>query len=335
LAGAGFAGLLPRPGGTGRHAHRADRRAHARERGADVEVGLGLQSDEPPGSYAPLARRAEEAGFDVISVFHDLLFPPAIAPLLEIADATERVRIGPAALNPYTLHPVEIAGQVAALDHASDGRAYLGLVQGAWLGELGIEQAKPLTALREAVELVRRLLGGDRSGFEGEQFRLAAGTGLHYEPRRPVVPLMLGTWKPRTAAYAGRVAQEVKIGGTANPDMVRLLRRWIGNEDVGIVVGAVTVVDEDGDLARERAREEVAMYLEVVADLDPTLALEPGRPPPLDRFTFAGTPEEVAAHARRLFEAGAARVEFGTPQGSTTALGVELLASRVLPLLRG
>jgi len=267
-------------------------------------------------------------------VFHDLLFPPAIAPLLEIAAATERVRIGPAALNPYTLHPVEIAGQIAALDHASRGRAYLGLVHGAWLDKLGIDQARPLTALREAVEIVTRLLRGDRSGFEGRRFRLAPGAGLNYEPYRPAVPLMLGTWKPRAAAYAGRVAQEVKIGGTANPEMVRLMRRWIGNDQVGIVVGAVTVVDEDGDLARERAREEVALYLEVVAGLDPTLALGPGELPPLDRFTIAGTPEEVAAHARRLYAAGATRVEFGTPQGTTTAAGVELLAARVLPLLR-
>lgn len=282
----------------------------------------------------PLAQRAEQAGFDVISVFHDLLFPPAIAPLLEIAPATERVRIGPAALNPYTLHPVEIAGQIAALDHASDGRAYLGLVQGAWLDQLGMSEARPLTALREAVTIIRRLLAGDRSGFEGERFRLAPGTGLHLEPRRRAVPLMLGTWKPRTAAYAGEVANEVKIGGTANPDMVRLMRRWIGNDAVGIVVGAVTVVDEDGDLARERAREEVAMYLEVVAGLDPTLVLDPGEPPPLDRFAIAGTPEDVAAHAERLYEAGATRVEFGTPQGLTTPAGVDLLAERVLPLLR-
>jgi 5,10-methylenetetrahydromethanopterin reductase len=267
-------------------------------------------------------------------VYHDLFFPPALAPLLEIAAATRRIRIGPAALNPSTLHPVEIAGQIAALDHASDGRAYLGLVQGAWLGELGIEPRKPLTTLREAVEVVRRLLAGDTSGFAGERFRLAPGSGLRYEPLRRAVPLMLGTWRPRTAAYAGEVAQEVKIGGSANPDMVELMRRWIGNDDVGLVVGAVTVVDEDGDLARERALEEVGLYLEVVGQLDPTLQLATGETPPLDRFVIAGTPEEVAAHVRRLYEAGATRVEFGTPQGLSTAGGVDLLATRVLPLLR-
>ena len=92
----------------------------------------------------------------------------------------------------------------------------------------------------------------------------------------------------------------------------------------------MTVVDEDGDLARAHARQQVEMYLEVVGKNDPTFE----GPPTLDRFAFAGTPEEVAAHARRLYDAGAKRVEFGTPQGLTTAAGVELLCDRVLPLLR-
>lgn len=133
------------------------------------------------------------------------------------------------------------------------------------------------------------------------------------------------------AALAGEVADEVKIGGCANPEMVQLMREWIGNDEVGIVVGAVTVVDEDGDAARARAATEVEMYLEVISGLDPTLG--PG-PPPLEKFVLAGTPEEVAAKARTLLDAGASRVEFGTPQGLTTARGVELLCDRVLPLVR-
>ena len=186
--------------------------------------------------------------------------------------------------------------------------------------------------MREAVELVRRLHAGDRTGFAGEFFTLAPGTGLEYEPARRRVPLMIGTWRPRMAALAGEVADEVKIGGTANPAMVELMRGWIGNDDVGVVVGAVTVVDEDGDAARALAAEAAAMYLEVVGDRDPTLG--PGTPP-LEKFVLAGTPEEVAAQARGLLAAGAKRVEFGTPQGLTTARGVELLCERVLPLVRG
>ena len=280
------------------------------------------------------AQQAEAARFDVISVFHDLLFQPAIYPLLLVAGATERVRIGPAALNPSTLHPVELAGQAAALDLASGGRAYLGLVAGAWLDRLGLDERKPVQRMREAVEIVRRLHAGDRSGFAGEVFTLAPDAGLEYQLARERMPLMIGTWKPRMAALAGEVADEVKIGGSANPEMVTLMREWIGNDDVGIVVGAVTVVDEDGDAARAHAAQQVEMYLEVVGALDPTLGLEPGDPVPLDRFVLAGTPEEVATHAARLIDAGAKRVEFGTPQGLTNAEGVRLLCERVLPLLR-
>jgi 5,10-methylenetetrahydromethanopterin reductase len=263
-------------------------------------------------------------------VYHDLLFQPAIFPLLQIAGATGRVRLGPAALNPSTLHPVELAGQAAALDLASGGRAYLGLAAGAWLDRLGLDASRPLTRMREAVEIVRRLFAGERSGFAGSCFSLAPGAGFEYEPVRPRIPLLIGTWKPRMAALAGEAADELKIGGCANPHMVGLMRSWIGNDEVGIVVGAVTVVDEDGDAARGRAREEVGRYLEVVGELDPTIE----GAPPLEAFTFAGTPEEVAAHALRLYEAGVRRVEFGTPQGLTTARGVELLCDRVLPLLR-
>jgi 5,10-methylenetetrahydromethanopterin reductase len=277
-----------------------------------------------------LARRAEAAGFDVVSVFHDLLYQPAIYPLLLIAQATERVRVGPAALNPSTLHPVELAGQAAALDLASDGRAYLGLVAGAWLDKLGLDTTAPVERMREAVEVIRKLFAGDTTGFRGSYFTLGAGARFEYEPARRRMPLMIGTWKPRMAALAGEVADEVKIGGSANPDMVRLMREWIGNDDVGIVVGAVTVVDEDGDAARVRARQEVEMYLEVVGALDPTI----GGAPPLDKFCFAGTPEEIAAHANELFAAGAKRIEFGTPQGLKTARGVDLLCDQVIPLLR-
>lgn len=298
---------------------------------ASGEVGLGLQSDKDASAYRSLARRAEAGGFDVISVFHDLLYQPAIYPLLVIAEATERVRLGPAALNPRTLHPVEIAGQSAALDLASSGRAYLGLAAGAWLDRLGLSAERPLQRMREAVEIVRRLHAGDRGGYSGSIFQLAPGAGLEYTPARPRLPLMIGTWRPRMAALAGELADEVKIGGCANPEMVRLMRSWLDNDRVGVVVGAVTVVDEDGEAARARAAAEVAMYLDVVGELDPTLG---GVEPPLELFTLAGTPEEVAAQARGLFEAGASRVEFGTPQGLSTESGVALLCDRVLPLLR-
>src|SRR5207253_6051986 len=131
-------------------AHRANRRADASNRrphvtaptppspkGAGrIEVGIGLQGNQPPETYGKIAKLAEEYGFDVLTVFSDLMYQPAIVPLMAAALNTSTIRLGPACLNPFALHPVEIAGQIAALDLASSGRAYLGLARGAWLEKL-------------------------------------------------------------------------------------------------------------------------------------------------------------------------------------------------------
>ncbi len=321
---------------------------------APRELGLALQTDKPVGRYATLARAAEEAGFDVVTTFNDLWFQPALPALLEIAQATSRVRVGPSCLNPFTLHPFEIAGQIAALDRASHGRAFLGLAAGAWLETLGLEPSRPLGTVREAWEVVRRLLAGDTTGFAGEQFTLPPGARLRYDVERSEVPLLVGTWSAGLARFAGTSARELKVGGSANPDVVRVMRERIGNEDVGVVLGAVTVVDDDGDRARALARREVAMYVDIVGPYDPTIE-EPellsrigalvargedeaaGALLPDDlfrRFAFAGTPAEVAAHAAEVLAAGALRVEFGTPHGLTETRGIELLCRDVLPRLR-
>jgi 5,10-methylenetetrahydromethanopterin reductase len=319
------------------------------------ELGLALQTDKPVGEYAALALAAEVAGFDVVTVFNDLWFQPALPALLEIAEATRRVRVGPSCLNPFTVHPVELAGQTAALDRASRGRAFLGLAAGAWLDSLAIDRSSPAIAVAEAWEIVGRLLAGDDSGFAGTRFSLPAGARLHYEVERTEVPLLVGTWSPRLAAFAGSAAQELKAGGSANPALVPVLRERIGSDGVGIVLGAVTVVDEDGDRARAAARREVAMYVDVVGALDPTAPAEPellerirtlvaaGRHDEagallsgdvLANFAFAGTPAEVAAQAEAVLDAGALRVDFGTPHGIDERHGVDLLCREVLPRLR-
>lgn len=341
-------------------------RAAAQHNGsaAPVRFSLGIQTDKSADDYRRIARRGEELGFDGLSVFADLGFQPPLPALLHAAAVTSRLRLGAACLNSALLHPVEIAGQLAALDEASGGRAYLGLTRGSWLEQIGLATPRGARRTAETIRIVRMLLSGDDTGFAGRHFRIEPGFRLRYPLPSRAPDLLLGVWGPRGAALAGRYADEVKLGGCANPDMVALMGSWLRTEAVaagrpadavGVVAGAVTVVARDRDAARRHARTEVAMYLDVVGPLDRTVDLDPsllagirrrlsdgdhagaGALIPgdvLDRFCICGTPDDVAGHTVELIRAGATRVEFGTPHGLTGMAGIELLGRDVLPEVR-
>jgi 5,10-methylenetetrahydromethanopterin reductase len=328
------------------------------------QITIAFQTDKPLAAYGPLAAAAEAYGFDGVTVYNDMLYQPAWLPLLEIARATQRVRIGPAAVNPFTCHPMNIASQISLIDEVAQGRAYLGMARGSWLDYVGIQPQQPVSALREAMECVRHLLRRDPAPYAGKIFPLAGGDTLRWEIQRASIPFLLGTWGPKTIQACISQIAETKIGGSANPDVVPPYRQIINKaaaavgragDEVGIVVGAVTVVDLDGKRARDQARRECALYLPVVAALDPSLELDPAllarikdaadryafdeaaaliSDDLLDRFAFAGTPDEVAEHAAALFANGAARIEFGTPHGLTPQEGLRLLGERVLPALQ-
>ncbi len=320
------------------------------------ELAIGIGPVLGAAEMGDLAERVEALGFDVLSVFGDLGQQPPTLPLLVSATRTRRLRLGPGCMNPYTTHPMEIAGQIAYVDAASGGRAYLGLARGAWLDRLGLAQPRPLAAIRDAVEIVRRLLRHDTSGYAGRAFQIGPGVALQYPVARPEIPILIGGWGPRITALAGTIADEQKLGGSANPALVRRIVDQLDGTGTRLVVGTVTVVDSDQARARRRARRQAAPYVEVVGALDPTFAVDPELlrglrehlregdldaaaalipDEVLDRFALAGTPRQVSEQAAALFAAGAERIEFGPPFGvEGLAAGLELLAREVAPALR-
>jgi 5,10-methylenetetrahydromethanopterin reductase len=225
------------------------------------------------------------------------------------------------------------------------------------------EVKPPVAAVRESVEIVQMLLRGDSGGYQGSIFQIDPHVKLQTPLLRSSVPILIGTWGQQLASVAGELADEVKIGGSANPAMVPVMKEWIAvgerkagraNGSVGVVVGAVCIVDEDGVAARTAIKREVALYLPVIAALDVTLQVDPElltrikqhvdaheidqaaaliSDDLLAKFVFAGTPEEVLAHAQSIYDAGASRVEFGTPHGLHAATGIKLLGERVIPYL--
>ncbi len=330
------------------------------------QVSIALQTDKRAAEYIRLAHIIDGYAFDGVTVYCDAPFHPGFAPLLLMAPHLHHARLGIAAIPPARVHPIDIAAQAALLSELAAGGVSIGLARGAWLSDHAIHESdQPIRAIREAAEVMRYLLEGRTGGYAGEVYTLAPHVRAPYPlPSRPI-SLLIGSWGRKLCGIAGEIADEVKIGGSANPGIVPVIQGYIAAGEqiagrpagsVGVVVGAVTVVDEDRARARAAARRSVALYLPVVAPLDPTVQVDPElmarvqtaveaerldeaaaliSDDLLETFAFSGDPSDLIRQAEALFAAGASRVEFGTPHGLPSEVGIRLLGEQVLPALRG
>ena len=172
-----------------------------------MKFSLRFNNDLPVRDYIRLAQAAEAAGFDQFWVSDDLFLRSAPVILTAIASATTRIEIGTCILNPYTIHPAEIAMLAATLDEFSGGRFNLGLASGAgdFLGWVGLEQTKPLAAIRESISAIRSLLAGERVPVQGEFLRWTDEAYLRFKPGRQV-PIYLGAMSPKMLEAIGELA---------------------------------------------------------------------------------------------------------------------------------
>jgi 5,10-methylenetetrahydromethanopterin reductase len=327
-------------------------------------LGIGLQTNKSLTEYAELGRLIDRYPFENVAVYEDLFHQPAWPALFQLALHTERVRLLPAVVNPFTAHPVLTAANLALLHEASRGRAYLGVGRGAFFEHIGLEQPRALRAMREMVEMVQRFLEGDRRPYQGQIFRASTEAYLRFKIPRQRVRVLIGTWGPKTCALGGEIADEVKIGGSANPETASVFRSFIEEgarrqgrdpRSIRLVYGAVSVVDRDRAAAEALARREVALYLPVVTRLDPTYRFPPDEDArvrqalqqgdtegaaralssdTLRRFACFGTPADIVRQMEELFDAGVDRFELGTPHGVDEAAAIELLGEEVLPAFR-
>src|SRR6266852_2135146 len=127
-----------------------------------MRFSLRFNNDLAVSAYPPLAQAAEQAGFDQLWVI-----------LSAVAQATERIQLGTCIVNPYTMHPAEMAMAAGALDELSGGRFCLGISSGAgdFLNWVGIQPEEPVLAVRETVTTLQKLFGGERvTGTEEGRF---------------------------------------------------------------------------------------------------------------------------------------------------------------------
>ncbi|MEZ4663306.1 MAG: LLM class flavin-dependent oxidoreductase [Caldilineaceae bacterium] len=175
-----------------------------------MRFSLRLNNDLPVTDYVALAQLAEAVGFDQFWISNDLFLRSNLVILPAVAQVTTTLHIGTGILNPYTLHPAEMAMFAATMDELSGNRFLLGLAAGAgdFLEWVGLTQTRPLAAMRESVLTMRALLRGERARLEGDFLRWNEEAYLRFTPPR-VTPIYLGAMGPKMLALAGEVADGV------------------------------------------------------------------------------------------------------------------------------
>lgn len=154
---------------------------------------------------------AERMGFEY-GWLADYANSRSLYPILTaIALSTKKMKIGPCVTNPFTRHPAITATSIATLDELSGGRALLGIAAGdeALLHSLGIERKSPYDSLKEAIEIIRKIMAGEKVNYQGKAFKIE-DFSLFYKPER-VAPVYIGARGKRLLKLAGEIGDGVLL----------------------------------------------------------------------------------------------------------------------------
>ena len=305
-------------------------------------VSLYLQDSHDLRDGMDCVRYAESQGFEAVWQAESRLVRDAIVPMAAYAAVTERIKVGSAVINNWSRNIGLLAATFLTLDDLAPNRIICGI--GAWWDPLarnvGIERKKPLTAMRETVSILRRLLNMERVTFDGEfihvnSIELDVVHGRR-EPRH--VPIMIGATGDQMLEMAGEIADGVVLNYCVPPEhndhAMQLLEKGAQKsgrrlEEIDRPQLIVCSVDEDHDRAIEASKMLLCQYLaqqphiakasgvsqNVVTEIQSTLGwpatkeqIEKAKylvPDELvNRITASGTPGEACAKVQEYVRRG-------------------------------
>jgi 5,10-methylenetetrahydromethanopterin reductase len=181
-----------------------------------------------------------------------------------IAKATERLTVGWGIISPFTRHPVQVAMDARVVQEAAGpGRFLLGFgTSKIFLNNARLSGKRTLGPMRDAVAIVRGVLGGEPFVYEGDTWS-ADVPGLQDDAVTPrvVPPVYVAATAPKMQALAGEIADGCLTPSITTPAFVRYTRENVAADiDIGCTVVA-SIHATDRDAGRDGAREIAGMYL--------------------------------------------------------------------------
>ena len=318
----------------------------------DKTLHLPVAAQPSVESIVDIAKRGEQRGYER-AWLPETWGRDAVTVLTQIASETDGIGIGPSIANVYSRSPALLGQTAATLQEVSDGRMRLGIGPSGPAvieGWHGVDFDRPLRRTREYVEIIRAVTSGETLYYDGDVFSLA-GFRLRCDPPETPIPIDVAGMGPKSVELAGRFADgwhAIVFTPEGMEERLEDLRRGmdLGDrdpDDVRVTLSVTACALEDGERARELARQHLAFYVAAMGTYyrkslarqgyeeeaneiaaawssgDQELACSLVSDELLDDLGAAGTPESARAELEK-FEAidGVDSIAVGFPRGATT-----------------
>jgi 5,10-methylenetetrahydromethanopterin reductase len=321
-----------------------------------MSLGVYFDGFSSTQEMLEVARAAEQAGAESLWFAQHMGFREAVVWATAAASVTRTVRLVPTAISPYLWPPLPIAMSMSTLAEFAGPRVALAVSVGNILnlGESGVEPVKPVRVMREYVQALRALWGGEPVHFEGELHYLR-GAKMMFD-RGGQCPLYVASTGPQVLKLAGQIGDGVLLSAALTLESIRRMLEPVADGVEAAKRDAKSVrkagfilfsIAEDGRVARHEMLRKLSYIFRskghaaniATADLgidhqaimdcfarhDPPAAVAYLPEEAATTFAVAGTPAECRARLAAYLAAGLDEpvIEVtGTPQQRRLALDV-------------
>ncbi|MCW3977725.1 MAG: 5,10-methylenetetrahydromethanopterin reductase [Candidatus Bathyarchaeota archaeon] len=326
-----------------------------------VKFGIEFVPKDPYWKITYYAVQAERGGFSNLWITDHFNNRNVYVALTTAAIYTSKITVGPGVTNPYMVNPVFTAQAVATLNELAPGRVVLGIGAGdkTTLASVGVRMRKPLSAVRETVDIIREMTSGENVVFKGDVFQIA-GAKFFFKPKGRI-PIYVGAQGPKMLALAGKIGDGVLINAGHPKDVeyaVNCVKKGVNevgkqfneldvaaytsfsvHEDLKkatkaavpvvafIVAGSPRQVLERHDINMKKA-EEIREALKVNDWGRAFGGVSQGM---IEAFSVCGTPDMCIERIDRLLKSGISQFVVGSPIGPKVRAAIKLVSEKVIP----